>query len=259
MALTLRRKALWLCLMLYWPALFVLTHVPMPRQVQAAHVADKGLHFVAYFLLVLLVWGAVKPYERVRWNRATVWWVLLVLCCYGAVDEWSQGWVQGRSADVVDYYTDVGAACTGLLLLTFLPFWPALLWGVALAIFVVSAWSKGDLTSKLPLTTVLVHVLSFSLFTVLWLLYLARSSQERRGVETPLWHRLGAAPEGRWRWGVRSLAIPLVLLATVKLGAMVFDRAFPLVEVGAAAATIVLWVGMTALLAAVRGRLTGTP
>jgi hypothetical protein len=243
--------------MFYWPALFVLTHVPMPRQVQAAHVGDKGLHFVAYFLLVLLIWGAVKPDERVRWNRATVWWVLLVLCCYGAADEWSQGWIQGRSADVVDYCADVGAALAGLLLLTLLPFWPALLWGVALAIFVVSAWSKGDLTSKLPLTTVLVHVLSFSLFTVLWLLYLSRSSRDMQESETPLWRRLGIAPAGRWGWGWRSLAVPLALLATVKLGAVVLNRAFPLVEVGAAAATIGLWVGMTAFFATVRDRLTG--
>ncbi len=252
MALTLRRKTVVLCAMLYWPALFVLTHVPMPQSIQAAHVADKGLHFVAYFLLVLLIWACVCPYERVRWNRATVWWVLLLLLCYGAVDEWSQGWVRGRSADIGDFYADMAATMTGLLLLSFLSFWAAWLWGGALAIFAVSVVAKGDLTSTLPLATMLVHVISFSLFTLLWILYLSQPSGKTRDAGLPLWQRVGAHPRGRLPWVGRACAIPLGLLVAVKLGAIVAGRAFPSAEMGAAVLVIGICVGGVLALAIAR-------
>lgn len=244
--------------MLYWPALFVLTHVPMPESVQAAHVADKGLHFVAYFLLVLLIWGSVSPYERVRWNRATVWWVLLVLLCYGAVDEWSQGWVRGRSTDVGDYYADVAAAVTGLLLMSFFTFWAAWLWGSALAIFTVSVVAKGDLTSKMPLTTVLIHMISFSLFTVVWIFYLSQPSGEAQEVGVPLWRRVGTHPQGRLQWVWRACAVPFGLLAILKLGTLLVERDFPLVEVGAAALVIGIWVAAVLVFANTRDRTRAT-
>jgi hypothetical protein len=247
-----------LCLMLYWPTLFVLTHMPMPASIHAAQVGDKWLHFVAYFLLVLLIWGVVKPQEAVRWNRAAAWWVLLVLLCYGALDEWSQGWVRGRTADLGDFYADLGAALAGLMLLSVLSFWPAWLTAGALAIFIVSVCAKGDLTEKLPLTTVLVHVISFSLFTLLWLACLSSAPRSEAEPGGAFWRRLGPAPGHARAWCGRALALPLILLATVKLGTWVTGRDFPLVEVGTAAAAVSVCVMAALLFAAVRNRRRAT-
>ena len=84
----LRKKLVWISILIYWPTLFVLTHIPMPKIVDEAHVSDKSLHFVAYFILVFLLWGTLRPYEKVNWKKATVWTILAIIVWYGAVDEW---------------------------------------------------------------------------------------------------------------------------------------------------------------------------
>ena len=122
----LRRKLTLLSLALYWPTLFVLSHIPIPQVVLDAQVSDKTLHFIAYFVLVFLFWGTIKPYDKVRWRQATVWWVLLVVVWYGVVDEWLQGFVKGRTVDRSDFFVDLIGAVVSLLLLTVFTFWPAL-------------------------------------------------------------------------------------------------------------------------------------
>ena len=87
MALSLQRKITVLVLALYWPALFISAHIPIPRVVREANVSDKGLHFLAYLVLTFLLWFAVLGNQKVNWRKAAAWWMLLFIIGYGVVDE----------------------------------------------------------------------------------------------------------------------------------------------------------------------------
>src|SRR4030043_1886519 len=91
-------------LALYWPALFVLTHIPIPHVIQEADVSAKSLHFLAYLILTFLIWSAVYGGRKVKWRRAAPWLVLFVIVVYGILDEWLQIYVAGRSCDVRDFF-----------------------------------------------------------------------------------------------------------------------------------------------------------
>jgi len=127
MAMPLRQKVLTVLLLLYWPGLFVLAHVPIPRLVYRAQVSDKTLHFLAHLLLVFLLWFAVRPDRKVSWRDAALWWVLFVAVWYGAFDELLQGGSVGRSCDFRDFLANLAGASSGLIVFSLFAFWPALL------------------------------------------------------------------------------------------------------------------------------------
>jgi len=90
MAFLWRQKAVVAVLVLYWPTLFVLAHIPVPQVVRRAHVYDKSLHLLAYMILTFLLWSAIKPLERVCWRRAAVWCLLAgVVPTAQAASTWS--------------------------------------------------------------------------------------------------------------------------------------------------------------------------
>jgi VanZ family protein len=96
-----------LVLAVYWVALFVGTHVPIPPDVVQLAGSDKTLHFVAYMGLSLLIAVCVRPKG---WSYL---WVLLGLAAYGAIDELLQIPVR-RTADVADWVADVAGVAAGL-------------------------------------------------------------------------------------------------------------------------------------------------
>jgi hypothetical protein len=59
MTLSRQQKIAACILTLYWPALFALTHVPIPTVVREADVSDKALHFLTYLILAFLLWSVV--------------------------------------------------------------------------------------------------------------------------------------------------------------------------------------------------------
>ena len=122
-----RRKFPWLTTawLGYWGLLFIVMHIPVPKKtIPKLHVSDKTLHFVVYFLLVLL--GGIVLRHRVRrgskrgdesklgvsrswWRESAIrqlalWAVIYSL--YGAFEEWSQQFVH-RSTSLEDWYADV--------------------------------------------------------------------------------------------------------------------------------------------------------
>ena len=90
MAILRRHKAIIISLLVYWPVLFVLAHVPIPQLVREAGVSDKSLHFLAYLILAFLLWFAINPDRKVNWRRAGAWWILSVVVLYGVADEFFQ-------------------------------------------------------------------------------------------------------------------------------------------------------------------------
>lgn len=86
----------------YWIALFVGTHIPLPK-LPGPEGSDKVLHFGAYFGLqfLLLMWLALRaPLTRAKWATA-----IGIVFVYGIVDEVMQPYVN-RHCDVNDCIAD---------------------------------------------------------------------------------------------------------------------------------------------------------
>lgn len=126
-----RRRLVWIVLFLYWPMLFVATHLSPPqlRQVQFQG-NDKVLHFIAYFGLTLAFWLACYGFNPPVLRTRSPYMVLLMMLCYGAFDEISQTFV-GRTASILDWTADAFGAVTALGLLYCLRrslYWLILYW-----------------------------------------------------------------------------------------------------------------------------------
>jgi hypothetical protein len=131
MQLKLRRYLL-LGLILFWIALFILTHLP-PHQAAGLRkvitepkfvAADKLFHFCAYFGLTswFCAWSWVG--RKPRWLEVVL--IFAGILVYGAAEELSQG-PFGRTPDINDWIANVLGSITGmtvmLLLWTFGPKW----------------------------------------------------------------------------------------------------------------------------------------
>jgi len=206
----LRHRITIILLVLYWLTLIILAHIPMPQYVRKAGVSDKSLHFLAYLILTFLLWFTIRPDEKVNWRKSTVWWVFFIITGYGAADEVIQHLV-GRTCDAMDIAANIIGILTGLLLLTFLTFWPAALVVTGIVIFGITNLLRANLAELLPVINTIFHLFAYAFFTGLWLynmhLYKHRKSS---GI----------------KWFVKALAVPAGLLITVKIFAAIIGRNF---------------------------------
>jgi len=211
MAFLRRQKAVLAVLVLYWPTLFVLAHIPVPQVVRRAHVYDKSLHLLAYMILTFLLWSAIKPLERVCWRRAAVWCLLAVVAVYGACDEWLQHCIGNRSMDPTDFVADVIGAAAALGMLTILSFWPASVIIAGTTIYTLAVFTRANLTALLPGTMTMFHLATHAVFTLLWMGYLRqRPHQQKKGSSSV----------------VASVSLPLALVVVTKASAMISGKAF---------------------------------
>ena len=214
MALSLRRKLTVIVLALYWPAFFILAHIPIPQVVREADVSDKSLHFLAYLLLTFLLWFAVQGDKKVHWRKAGVWWMLLLVVWYGVADELLQSLVAGRSCDVRDFVLDVAGTVAGLILLSIFTFWPAALLVAAIFIFGITNVARANVAELLPVTSAFFYLLAYAVLTLLWLQCLKGYGPGRRSGRMSI------------QWIMYALAGPMALLLTVKLASVVLGRMF---------------------------------
>jgi hypothetical protein len=223
MASSWRKKLTIVSLVFYWPTLFILAHMPIPDVVRDAGVSDKTLHFLAYLILVFLFWSAVAPSDKVNWRRATTWWVLFVTVLYGAIDELLQNYGVGRSCDIRDFLVDVAAVLTGLVLLSVLTFWPAMLVLTGTTIFSVTNLVRANLADLLPITNTMFHVLAYAFFTLVWLQNL----------------HLSLGPKAsKAAWIILALSLPIGFLLAVRLFSIVLGKDFVILDVITSAAAI---------------------
>lgn len=229
MGLLRRQNLVIILLLFYWPTLFVLAHIPIPRLVREAGVSDKVLHFLAYMILVFLIWSAISPDKRVAWRKAAVWWVLLVVSLYGVVDELLQGCVAGRSCDVADFLANLAGVVVGLIVLSVLAFWPASLLITGIVIFGLTNCIRANLAEIVPVTNTAFHLFSYAFFTALWIRYM--SSLLFRRARDP-------------KWLIVASALPVGLLLVVKFGSLILGRTFGIQDI------IVSVIGIAAVVAA---------
>jgi len=242
MTLSRRQKLTIISLLLYWPAIFILAHIPVPQLVREAHVSDKSLHFLAYLVLVFLLWFAIRPDRMVNWRKVAVWWVLLVIAGYGAVDELLQSFVVGRSCDVMDFFANLTGVLAGLILFTFLTFWPALLVVTGIVIFVSANLTRANLADLLPpVANVPFHLFAYAFFTVLWIRHI---------------HHFLSLKAPKPKWLMTALALPTGFLLAVKLFSVISGKNLAAQDVIISAVGIAVVIVIVYLTALFRRRFT---
>jgi VanZ family protein len=233
-----RRKITGALLAIYWPALFISAHMPVPRVVLESDVSDKSLHFLAYLILVFLLWSAVGDGKKVDWRKASPWWVLSTMVAYGIVDEWLQLYAAGRSCNAWDFLADMVGTLTGLGLFSVLAFWPAGLVVTAIIIFGFTNVSRANLADMLPATSAVFVFCTYAILTAFWVqclrLFGPRNHPRRNGI----------------RWLTAALSAPLALVLTVRLFSVVLGKDLPvrdiIISTGAIVAVVVA-IGLTGL------------
>jgi VanZ family protein len=210
MTFTRRRKFVLAALLLYWPAIFTLTHVPqLPQWVGQTQLGDKTPHFLAYLGLVFLWWFAISPYKRVNWFKVAVWGTFAAMAIYGALDEWLQGFVH-RTPDVWDFVTDMAGVTAGLVLLTVFDFWLAALLVGSCVVFASVNMMQTDIVALMPMSSAIFYLVAYALIAVVWVNHLNM--------------RFRLEP-GNPRWLPVALLVPLAMLAaTHSYAALVLHR-----------------------------------
>ncbi len=88
--------------------IFLLSSIPASRLPKFAHLFnDKVVHASIFFVLGLLIYLALEPKVRTAsfdWQRLIIATSAVIL--YGVSDEFHQGFVPGRTVDVLDAAAD---------------------------------------------------------------------------------------------------------------------------------------------------------
>ncbi len=175
-----RHKSVLTALGIYWPAIFWLTHIPVPEIARRSGMSDKTMHVLAYFVLTFLIWFAVSPYDKIRWDKLKTWIVIAIITVYAALDECLQGMIMGRSSDIIDFLSDILGMAAGVVVLMLFDFWPAMLTASAVFIFVVSTMSNlPHIYPKYHLDSIF-HFTAYAAFTFIWIQHQRRSVFFRR-------------------------------------------------------------------------------
>ncbi|MHC4455632.1 MAG: VanZ family protein [Planctomycetota bacterium] len=222
MLLSRRHKVTVILLLFYWPAIFILSHVPLttvPPWVLKVGISDKVLHYLGYLVLVFLLWCAISPDRKVSWRKATVWWVLFVVVWYGVCDEWLQSYV-GRSPNVMDFVADLAGALTALFILSIFTFLPAALIVTATVIFAVTNLSRVDIARVIPTISATFNLFAYSLFSILWVEYI---------------HLFVELRPPKTKWLKIAFAVPIVLLLVVRSFSTILRKSFGLTDTVVAA------------------------
>ena len=167
MGLTGRQKKTIVVSVLYLITLFVSTHIPIPKIVYKAEVSDKWLHFLAYMNLFFLLWFSLSPEKKADWRKPAVWLIFLGVIICGGVDEISQPYT-GRTCDFWDFTADAKGVSAGLIIVTFLTFWPSLLAVWAISILGMATLISADLSKIAPILDAVYHVLAYAGLTLIW-------------------------------------------------------------------------------------------
>jgi len=221
-----RRKVTIISLLFYWPGIFILSHIPIPQVVYDARVSDKSIHFLAYLVLTFLLWFAISPSPKVNWRTTSCWLILILVVWYGVIDELLQG-VVGRSCDGRDLLADFAGMLAGLILFSFLSFWPALLAVTAIVIFGLTNLARANLAELVPVTNAMFHFFAYGFFTGVWIRYM----QFFPGIKT-----------FKSKWVITTLIVPIVFLLAVKLSSVILGRYFGILDVILSVAGVALAV-----------------
>ncbi|GAA4457554.1 VanZ family protein [Novipirellula rosea] len=93
----------------YWLLIFVLTHIPS-AMIKPPKISDKLMHFTAFGGLGMLMCYVTTSDRLVR--RFSM--IAIIGMSYAAIDEYTQGFVRGRSPDPMDFVADTAGILTAI-------------------------------------------------------------------------------------------------------------------------------------------------
>ncbi|NQV28353.1 MAG: VanZ family protein [Rhodopirellula sp.] len=100
----------------YWLALYVGTHIPNPKVLDALHVSDKLLHFSAYFGLFLVLALRIRIIHAAWPTMKQTILLATMASLYSAFDEITQGIpLINRHPDVMDAVADCAGVAVAIL------------------------------------------------------------------------------------------------------------------------------------------------
>lgn len=103
-------------LCLYWLFLFALTTIPAENVPRYFDAQDKIEHFVAYFVLAILLTFTLHFQEKVKlFSEKFFVSAVLLIILYATVDEVHQIFIPGRYCDVFDWITDIIGGTAGII------------------------------------------------------------------------------------------------------------------------------------------------
>ena len=107
-------------LIVYWIILLFATSLPA-QSVPSFGVGDKVNHFLAYFILSILLYLTLSFQEKsIFAKRNSALLTIAVILLYGVLDELHQMLIPGRSAEFLDWTADAVGAICGVLIISFL-------------------------------------------------------------------------------------------------------------------------------------------
>jgi hypothetical protein len=227
-----RQKKTIVVSVLYLITLFTFTHIPIPQVVYQANVSDKWLHFLAYMNLFFLLWFSINPDKKANWLKWGTWLIFLGAVISGAADELTQPYT-GRTCDILDFVADAEGIFAGLVIFTFLTFWPSLLAVWAISIFGVATLISADLSKVAPTLDTVYHVLAYAGFTLIWTQLI----------------NLYLSPKTIIRRLLLIMSLPLGLMFFVKSSSMLFGRYFTTAEMLLSGSAIIVAAIATCLFA----------
>lgn len=107
-------------LILYWIFLFVMTSIPIEKIPKFFSTQDKLEHFVAYFILGVLVKLNIvfqNKSEFIRRNSIKI--SCIIITVYAIFDELHQLIIPGRYCDFYDWVFDFIGGVTGIILVNY--------------------------------------------------------------------------------------------------------------------------------------------
>lgn len=104
----------WLPTLFYAGLIFVASSTPQPIPIIPIPYADKGIHFLEFAILSLLLCWAMEPSGRPL--KRNVFLAIIISSLYGASDEYHQTFTPTRTAEVTDWLADsIGAIVMAVL------------------------------------------------------------------------------------------------------------------------------------------------
>ena len=107
-----RRVSLWAPVVTYMALIFFVSSQPSAPLPES--VSDKGAHLLAYSVLGVLSVRAAGGGLPCRVTVPIALTALALTSGYGALDEWRQGFVPGRSQEIADWYADTAGAVVSI-------------------------------------------------------------------------------------------------------------------------------------------------
>ncbi|MBK6915336.1 MAG: VanZ family protein [Ignavibacteriales bacterium] len=109
------KSLVYISLIIYWIILISATSIPADS-VPTTGVSDKIEHFLAYFILTILLASTLIMQNKFsNLKKHYLLSTLIIGIVYGAIDELHQLIVPGRSCELLDWLSDVGGVMLGII------------------------------------------------------------------------------------------------------------------------------------------------